>query len=213
MPSTAISAQSATLRVNTASGSPVTITAVTQADPPVVTSTAHGLSDGDIVQVDAIVGMIELNGRAFVVANKDTDDFELGGVKAAGYTAYVSGGTATPKTMTALGNAKDFDIQPDEANEIDVSNLASTRQEYRVGLAGSWTMSANYDIDSTDAGQDELKDAEDDGASRVFTVTLSNDKVFAGVGYVKSMSAAGATDGVVSGSLNIRGTGQPTWFA
>jgi hypothetical protein len=78
-----------------------TITGVTAADPAVVTSTAHGLSNGDEVYVSGVVGMTQLNGRSFLIANVATNTFELKGlngvdVDASAYTAYSSGGTAIP---------------------------------------------------------------------------------------------------------------------
>jgi hypothetical protein len=115
--------------------------------------------------------------------------------------------------MTALGNVKDFDIQQDPATDIDVTNLASTRKEWRTGLSGSWIMTASMDIDTTDVGQAELTDAQNDGLDRAFTLTLSDGKVFAGLGFVKNFSAAGSPDAVVGGQLSIRGTNQPSWFA
>lgn len=75
-----------------------TITGITQADPGVITSVAHGLTDGEDVYVSGVVGMIELNGRTFRVANKTTDTFELtdylgNDIDTTGYAAYASGGT------------------------------------------------------------------------------------------------------------------------
>lgn len=213
MASTAQSAQQSKLRINTASGTALTITGVTQANPAVVSFTGTDPTAGDIVQVDSIVGMTELNGRAFAVDNVvASTSFELRGTDSTNYDAYSSGGTATPKTMTKIGNVKDFDIQQDEAAEIQRTNLDSTRQEFGIGLAGSWTMTANYDIDTADPGQAELEVAQDDGLSRVITLELASGKVFAGVGFVKSTSASGSAGADVSGSLNLRGTGQPTWF-
>jgi hypothetical protein len=69
------------------------------------------------------------------------------------------------------------------------------------------------DIDTTDVGQAELTDAQNDGLDRAFTLTLSDGKVFAGLGFVKNFSAAGSPDAVVGGQLSIRGTNQPSWFA
>ena len=43
------------------------ISAITKADPGVVTSATHGLTAGDYVILDGIVGMTELNGRQFRV--------------------------------------------------------------------------------------------------------------------------------------------------
>lgn len=81
--------------------SDLTITGITQANPGVVTSTAHGLSNGDHVYITGVVGMTEVNSSTvpYVVANKGTNDFELttvagANVNTSGYTAYSSGGVA-----------------------------------------------------------------------------------------------------------------------
>jgi len=71
-----------------------TISGVTQANPAVVTATGHSLSNGDHVVISGIVGMTELNGRRFEVANKTTNTFELLGEDSTSHTAYSSGGDA-----------------------------------------------------------------------------------------------------------------------
>jgi len=68
------------------------ITAITKADPAVVTANAHGLSDGDRVYISGVVGMTELNNREFTVANKTTNTFELSGEDSSSHTTYTSGG-------------------------------------------------------------------------------------------------------------------------
>ena len=75
-----------------------TITGITQANPGVVTSTAHGFSDGDTVTIQDVVGMTEVNGNSYVVANKAANTFELNdsagaNVDTSGFTAYSSAGT------------------------------------------------------------------------------------------------------------------------
>ena len=70
------------------------ITDITAANPGVVTSVAHGYSDGDRVYIESVVGMTEVNDTEFVVTNKTADTFELGTTDTSGYTAYTSGGTA-----------------------------------------------------------------------------------------------------------------------
>ncbi len=54
-----------------------TITAITQNNPGQVTSAAHGFSNGDWVEINSVVGMTELNGRMFKVANQATNTFDL----------------------------------------------------------------------------------------------------------------------------------------
>lgn len=73
-----------------------TITAATQANPVVVTAAAHGLSNSDEITILNVLGMTELNGLGFTVANVTTDTFELSGVNGTGYTAYTSGGDVHP---------------------------------------------------------------------------------------------------------------------
>jgi len=76
-----------------------TITDVTQANPGVVTANAHGFTNGQRVKITGVVGMTELNGQIYTVANKGDNTFELNDDNAAnintgGYVAYDSAGTA-----------------------------------------------------------------------------------------------------------------------
>lgn len=212
MPSSAISAQQATVRITTATGTNRTITAISKANPCVVTSTGHGYADGTIVVIDGVVGMDQVSGRVFVTTSSAANTFALRGVDSTNYGTYVSGGSAVSQTMSPIGNTKNFNVAIDEANEVDVTNLQSIAKEFRLGLKGSWTMSCDYDVDSvgTDAGQLELARAQAAGTTRAFTVTLTNGKIFSGLGYVKGINPGqGSPDGVVSGQFNIRGTNDP----
>lgn len=77
----------------------VVISGATQADPCVITATSHGYSDGDWVVISEVVGMTELNGKTYKVANKSTHTFELtdvdgNDIDSTGYTAYSSAGVS-----------------------------------------------------------------------------------------------------------------------
>ena len=79
--------------------SDVTVSAITQANPAVVTANSHGFSNGDFVILSSVVGMTEVNGKTFKVADKTTNTFELQDVdgtdiNSSGFTAYSSGGDA-----------------------------------------------------------------------------------------------------------------------
>ena len=54
-----------------------TITGATAANPVVISSTAHGLSNGDEVYISGVSGMTELNERNLLVANKTANAFQL----------------------------------------------------------------------------------------------------------------------------------------
>ncbi|KKN72134.1 hypothetical protein LCGC14_0414200 [marine sediment metagenome] len=84
----------------------VTVTGLTQANPGVVTATAHGFANGDWVYITDVVGMTEVNDQTYQVANQAANSFELNDVDSnnistSGFTAYSSGGTvARIKTVT-----------------------------------------------------------------------------------------------------------------
>jgi len=77
-----------------------TISAITKANPAVVTATSHGYSDGDHVIISGVVGMVQVNNRTFKVANKTTNTFQLQDVdgnnidSSNDYQTYTSGGVA-----------------------------------------------------------------------------------------------------------------------
>jgi len=102
-----------------------TITGATQADPVVVTSTAHGLSNGDEVYIAGVGGMTQLNGRNFLIANVAANTFELRDlngtdVDGTSYGAYTSGGTATPPYEIATPWADDdlFDLGYAQSGDV-----------------------------------------------------------------------------------------------
>ena len=80
----------------------LTITGITQANPAVLTYAGTDPSNGDHVDVAAVVGMTQVNGRRFKVSNVNggANTFELQtvdgtNVNSTGYTAYSSAGTAS----------------------------------------------------------------------------------------------------------------------
>jgi uncharacterized protein (TIGR02217 family) len=70
-----------------------TITAITKANPGVVTVTGHGRTTGDVIYLSSIGGMVELNGVAVTITVIDSDTFSIG-VDTTTYTTYTSGGSA-----------------------------------------------------------------------------------------------------------------------
>lgn len=70
------------------------ISAITQANPGVVTTGAHGLTTGDVIDFSGIVGMTALNTGTYTITVISPTTFSVG-VDTTGFGAYVSGGTAT----------------------------------------------------------------------------------------------------------------------
>jgi len=120
-----------------------TVTAITKANPAVVTASSHGYSNGDHVWLVSVVGMTEVNDRRYVVANKTTNTFELSGVDSSSYTTYSSGGNAQKvyEISSSYTEAQVFDLQ--FAQSADVMYITHPSHEpSKLSRTGhtAWTL-------------------------------------------------------------------------
>jgi len=85
--------------LDTTTGRPLiaskTITGATKANPVVITSVAHGFSNGDRVTISGVSGMVQLNGNTYTVAEVEENTFELFETNGEDYSTY-----STPHTGT-----------------------------------------------------------------------------------------------------------------
>lgn len=206
-----IKSQGTRLRVSTTTAAAKVITAISKASPAVVTSAAHGLANGDIVVITGVVGMTEVNDRAFVVANQAANTFELKGVDSTNYTTYASGGSATPQTMTQVGGVTSFNgLGSGEATEIDTTDLASPAKEYDTGLQDFGTAQVALKT-ITDTGQTRMRALKASASAAAFSLTLSDGSVAAFRAFVRSFSLdVGGPDNIVTGQASLRVTGAPS---
>lgn len=122
--------------------SPKTITAITKANPGVVTAGTHGFSNGDIVIIRGVVGMTEVNQIKFKVANKADNTFELtnpttsANINTSAYTTYVSGGEVRKCNTTG------FTLAHLIAETISVLGDGIVLDDEVVGGAGAVTISS-----------------------------------------------------------------------
>jgi hypothetical protein len=105
--------KAALLDLNTADVGVKAITGATNATPVVITATAHGFTNGDLVLTGSVGGNLSANG-IFKIANVAANTFELTdpvtGSNVAGSAAYTSGGYAVNLGPSASGdNWDDFD--------------------------------------------------------------------------------------------------------
>lgn len=75
------------------------ITGATRANPVVITCADHGYATGEEVEINGVGGMVELNGRRFIVGATTANTFELRGLDGSnlngtGFGTYTGGGTA-----------------------------------------------------------------------------------------------------------------------
>lgn len=111
-----------------------TISGATAANPVVITSTVHGLADGDLVSISGVVGMTQLNVNTYYakVTGYSTTTFALYSnsdlsttVDGSAYTAYSSGGYVDMPKL----------YRDDRGNQEDGTNMTSyiERTGYDLG--------------------------------------------------------------------------------
>lgn len=206
-----ISAQNSTLQIATGTGGAKTITAITVGFPAIVTSTAHGLNNGDVVVLAGIVGtMSSLNGTSHVVANKTANTFALLDVDTSAL-AYTSGGTATPTTYTKINGLLTFSGFDGAPSELDTTDLDSTAMEYIAGLKDEGKFGFEIKILKTDAGQISVRAARTSGALTGFKLTLPDTSVATFNALVKTFPSSGAVNAVLKGSVDTKISGPVVW--
>lgn len=190
------------------------ITNITAASPAVVSVTAHGLSDGDVIEISGVVGMTELNGKRFVVEELTTGTFSLLGVDATGYGAYVSGGTFALGEFSNFCDLTNYNRTGGTSPEISTTALCSTAQEYLLGLPDMGTTAIDYNFAPQTAVQLAIQAAYISGDVIAVKVTLPDSGgIMVQMGFVQQTSESAGVGGIWTGSMTIRNTGNREDFA
>lgn len=118
------------------------ISAITKANPAVVTCNSHGFTNGQLVYITGCEGMTEVNDKGFTVANATTDTFELSGINSTSYGTYTSGGTVRRPWNTFQGvlTSVNTNIIPD-GEEVRMRSTAAAVA--RTTANCTWTMGTN----------------------------------------------------------------------
>lgn len=153
-----------------------TITSITKAAPGVVTATAHGYANGDIVLLET-EGMIELNFGVYEVASVATDTFQLvgpdgsTGIDTSNFNTF-SSGTAKKITLgTSVTGVQGFSPQGGDVKFEDTTTVHDLRDKQRAVGTTAMSYSLNMQWDPANAGQAAMKAAFEGGQSKAFKIT------------------------------------------
>ena len=200
--------------VQSALATALVVTAISKASPGVVSYTGTDPTNGDFV-VLTIVGMHQVNGRVFRVANVNGagNTFELEGENTTAYDTFTSGtaevitfGTtaATFTGVTASGGDYDF---------IDTTTIHANIRTQIPGVASAATYTFESHWDPADAALAALKSASDNQAQRAIRLTFPNGYKLVGTGYIGcSLLPTGNAQDKVSTSVVMTLFGRPTLY-
>ncbi|SPR97351.1 phage tail tube protein [Cupriavidus taiwanensis] len=208
MPSTAISAQGSKLEVSGTTGAAKTITGVAVGFPTIITSAAHGLTNGDVITLAGLTGAdaATLNGQTTVVRNITTNTFAIE-INTVGKTITASG-NATPVTWTKIENLVSFKGFDGQASELDATDMDSSAKEFLLGLQDWGTFTFDVNRDFNDAGQQAVDAAKRAGAKKSYKLTLPNGKTKTFDAYCKNSPLEGGVDQILKTTgITLRITG------
>lgn len=103
-----------------------------------------------------------------------------------------------------------FTLGDGQAQDIDVTTLASTAKEYCQGLQDLGDLTLEILRDFTDVGQQELDDAKNGQSTRNFRITTGGGTVITFAGNVKSFTIEAAADDVIRSTATVKISGNIT---
>ena len=129
------------------------ITGITKATEAVLTSTAHGFLAGDIILIDAVVGMNQINKVPIIVKTAPTaNDFTAEGLDSTGFTTYVSGGTAQKVTsFLSFDVMTTFNFPEPQPNKQSVTTIHASSEKEVFGLDSAPTCTMDCNAQPLDA--------------------------------------------------------------
>lgn len=196
-----------------------TITAISKAAPGVVSSVAHGYSNGDYIFLE-IQGMYQLNARVFRVIGVATDSFQLedqvsGSIlNTTSFDTFVSGTAKKITFGTSITTAASISVSGGDFDFIDTTVIHSNQKSQIPGAANPISISMDQLWDISDAGQIAMKAASDTQDQRAFRFTFgSGGPIMTFVGYVGFTGApVGNAQDKITSPANITAFGTPTYY-
>ncbi len=151
----------------TSIGTTKAISAATKTNPVQITVTGHGRITGDVAVIEGVVGMTQINTKAFTVTVVDANNLTLDGVDGTGFGTYTSGGT--------LYNAMFYALKP--TADITAITDGATLSTDHWGAAG---VAANFDPITlnfrTDYPNNTLGQRYGNGSNAVFSNATAADR-------------------------------------
>ncbi len=188
------------------------ITAITKANPAVVTEPLHTKVTGSVVRITGVVGMTELNSGVFIIEVVDANSYELVGVDSSGYGTYTSGGSVELATFSNFCELKGYNRQGGTSPEIDATSLCSTAAEFEVGLPDFGTTQLDFNFAPQTAIQLAIASyfsGDNAGDVTAMKIVLPNSGgSMVQLGTIQQTSEQSAVNGLWTGSATIRNTGQ-----
>ena len=141
---TSIVGRGVRVEIGSAYGSAVTVTAISQDNPGVATSTSHAQANKTVGYLSGVEGMVNLEGQAVRVASTATNTFALEDINTTNLSAFTDSCSFTPvSTWATLGRITGYSVGGGEAEKLDDTVLLDDIKQELSGLLAAQTVSFN----------------------------------------------------------------------
>lgn len=197
-------------------GTAKTVSGISNANPGVATSTAHGLANGALVSVTS--GWSNLNNRVARVAGTATNTFNLDGIDTTSVTQYPAGsGGGSVQEITGFTQIAQIMGFSTSGGEQQFATFSFLEQNFDTQIPTTLSaQSITLDIadDPTLPGYQALKAASDARAIRALRLSMPDGSFILYQGYVSFNETPSVTKGSV---MQVRATfslqGRPVRYA
>ncbi len=205
----------ATVLLATTYGSAKTVSAVTNASPAVVTSTAHGLSNGALVQV--VSGWSRLTGRTLRLASVATNTAALEGFDSTAAVFNAGGGIGTMteiQAFTQITQILGFETSGGDQQFVTYSFLEMDSEAQLPTILSAQNIKLTIGDDPSLAGYQALKAAGEARATRTLKLLLKDGSFLLYQGIVGFNETPTVTKGqVMAVSATLSLSGRPIRYA
>lgn len=180
------------------------ITAITKANPAVVTDAGHGRVAGDVVKLADILGMVELNDMVCVVGPVTSDTFTLLDVDSTNFDTYVSGGSHALAEFSGSCEVTGYQGDTGTTTESETETNCGKAIDFGATDPGSVTLSYNH---APNSFQTALHAARKTVASTVIKTTIpGGGGTMYDIGVVTQVSRGAQSGGNWTGGCTLRRT-------
>jgi len=199
--------------IQTAVAAAQTITAITKADPGVVTHSGTDPTNGDIILMSA-AGMTEVHTRAFAASavNGAANTFELG-EDTTDYHTFTSGSFQVVTLGASMTNVQDVSASGGEPEFADITTVHDQIRRRVPTVVSPFSIQFGCLFEPGDAAMVELGSASRSLTTRVVKITFADGAYMVGNAYVSAAGVpTGSAQDVVKTNVTFEFQGLPTVY-
>lgn len=197
-------------------GAAQAVSAVTKANPAVITYAGADPANGDFLAMTSVLGMTQIDGRIFRGANVNVggNTIELEGENSTAYDTFTSGNMQPVTFSASLATALTISSSGGDFPFIDITTIHDSIQKQVPGTANAAVFTFSNLWDVADPGLVALKAASDVQGQRGVRFVFASGHRFVFLGYIgATLLPGGQAQDKVTTEVAITMFGRPTYYS